>query len=143
MHSFKSLIAFAALGIVLSGCNVVDRLATVGQQPKLTTVQNPVQNPNYRPVSLPMPTQRPDVRHANSLWRAGARQFFKDQRAAGGVAAAVVVGVAVGVAVHGGSRLHSRSHGGSGVPQGLTIACPGLPMTKGKHAVLLGGFEQL
>lgn len=80
---FKNVIAFAALGLIVSGCTVVDRLATVGQKPKLTAVQNPVQNPNYRPVSLPMPTQRPDVRHNNSLWRAGARQFFKDQRAAG------------------------------------------------------------
>ena len=83
MNVFKSIAVLGALATVLAGCTVVDRLATVGQKPKLTTVQNPVQNPNYRPVSLPMPTQRPDVRHANSLWRAGARQFFKDQRAAG------------------------------------------------------------
>lgn len=82
-HVFKNAIILATVGLVVSGCTVVDRLATVGQKPKLTAVQNPVQNPNYRPVSLPMPTQRPDVRHANSLWRAGARQFFKDQRAAG------------------------------------------------------------
>lgn len=83
MNVFKTIAVLGALATVLSGCNVVDRLATVGSKPKLTSVQNPVQNPNYRPVSLPMPTQRPDVRHANSLWRAGARQFFKDQRAAG------------------------------------------------------------
>jgi len=83
MNAFKTIAVLGALATVLSGCNVVDRLATVGSKPKLTSVQNPVQNPNYRPVSLPMPTQRPDVRHANSLWRAGARQFFKDQRAAG------------------------------------------------------------
>lgn len=83
MNVFKTIAVLGALATVLSGYNVVDRLATVGSKPKLTSVQNPVQNPNYRPVSLPMPTQRPDVRHANSLWRAGARQFFKDQRAAG------------------------------------------------------------
>tara|TARA_R110002072_G_scaffold60051_52_gene152743 strand:- start:137 stop:895 length:759 start_codon:yes stop_codon:yes gene_type:complete len=83
MNTLKTILSCAALGLVISGCTVVDRLASVGQKPKLTAVQNPVQNPNYRPVSLPMPTQRPDVRHANSLWRAGARQFFKDQRAAG------------------------------------------------------------
>lgn len=71
----------AAVGALISGCNVVDRLATVGEKPKMTSVQNPVQNPNYRPVSMPMPTQHTDIRHANSLWRTGARQFFKDQRA--------------------------------------------------------------
>ena len=79
---FRQIAALAAFGFLVSGCNVVDRLATVGQTPKMTTVQNPVQNPNYRPVSLPMPTQRPSVPHTNSLWRTGARQFFKDQRAA-------------------------------------------------------------
>ena len=82
MPRFSKYLALFLIGATVSACNMVDRLATVGQKPKMTRVQNPQQNPNYRPVSLPMPTQRPDVRHANSLWRTGARQFFKDQRAA-------------------------------------------------------------
>jgi len=82
MTPFRKIILIGAVCALASGCNVAERLATVGEAPKLTHVQNPVQNPNYRPVSLPMPTQRPDVRHVNSLWRTGARQFFKDQRAA-------------------------------------------------------------
>lgn len=81
MNQIRKIAAFIALGSLVSGCNIVDRLATVGAAPKLTAVQNPVQNPNYRPVSMPMPTQQPGIRHANSLWRTGARQFFKDQRA--------------------------------------------------------------
>lgn len=81
MAIFPKIIAATALTLAVSGCNLVERLATVGEQPKLTNVQNPVDAPNYRPVSLPMPSQMPDVHHANSLWRAGARQFFKDQRA--------------------------------------------------------------
>jgi flagellar L-ring protein precursor FlgH len=36
---------------------------------------------SYRPVSLPMPAQEPEIYPANSLWRQGARSFFKDQRA--------------------------------------------------------------
>lgn len=82
MPRYLKFVVVALLGTSVAGCNVVDRLATVGQKPKMTRVQNPQNNPNYRPVTLPMPTQRPDVRHANSLWRTGARQFFKDQRAA-------------------------------------------------------------
>lgn len=81
MGPFRNIAFLAALAVLVSGCNVVDRLATVGEKPKMTTVQNPVQNPHYRPVSMPMPTAMPGVRHANSLWRTGARQFFKDQRA--------------------------------------------------------------
>ena len=43
---FRQIEALAAFGFLVSGCNVVDRLATVGQTPKMTTVQNPDQNPN-------------------------------------------------------------------------------------------------
>ncbi len=48
----------------------------------MTPIENPVQAPDYRPISLPMPQAEPVQRHANSLWRLGARAFFKDQRAA-------------------------------------------------------------
>ncbi len=41
-RTLKKFIAFAAVGIIISGCTVVDRLATVGQKPKLKSVQNPV-----------------------------------------------------------------------------------------------------
>jgi flagellar L-ring protein precursor FlgH len=75
--------AFAGLALaLLGGCaNTVDRLMHVGQAPQLTPIENPTAQPSYRPVSLPMPTQEPQVYPANSLWRQGARSFFKDQRA--------------------------------------------------------------
>ena len=76
-------LAAIALGtVVLSGCNAVDRLADVGNAPELTQIQNPTLAPEYRPVSLPLPAAKPVTRERNSLWRAGARAFFKDQRAA-------------------------------------------------------------
>src|SRR5262249_26038342 len=34
------------------------------------------------PISLPMPAQEVETHQANSLWRNGAKQFFRDQRAA-------------------------------------------------------------
>lgn len=75
--------AFAAASIaLLSGCaNLVDRVAHIGEPPPLAEIANPTKQPDYRPVSLPMPHPEPVIRQANSLWRPGARAFFKDQRA--------------------------------------------------------------
>jgi flagellar L-ring protein precursor FlgH len=80
-HSVRSLIVLLAATTALSGCNVMNRLSEVGEAPKTSKVQDPTQAPNYRPVSMPMPTPKPSVTQANSLWRPGARAFFKDNRA--------------------------------------------------------------
>ena len=70
-----------ALALAVSGCNFLERLSEVGEPPKVSRIQDPTQTPGYQPVSLPMPTPLPPPQHANSLWRPGARAFFKDQRA--------------------------------------------------------------
>jgi flagellar L-ring protein precursor FlgH len=57
------------------------RLSEVGATPRMTQIQNPTLDPNYRPVSLPMPQPVLEAREPNSLWRTGSRAFFKDQRA--------------------------------------------------------------
>jgi flagellar L-ring protein precursor FlgH len=75
------LTAVFGMALALSACNLFDRLATIGSEPPMTTIQNPVANPNYRPVSMPMPAPAPIERSPHSLWRPGARAFFKDQRA--------------------------------------------------------------
>jgi flagellar L-ring protein precursor FlgH len=66
---------------VLANCSALDRLKSVGEQPALSAIENPVAQPGYKPVQMPMP----EVAHAsyapNSLWRTGSRAFFKDQRA--------------------------------------------------------------
>lgn len=74
----------AAIGVMfaLSACNTWQRLSQVGSTPELSEIRNPTQEANYRPVTLPMPKADADNRPANSLWRPGARAFFKDQRAA-------------------------------------------------------------
>jgi flagellar L-ring protein precursor FlgH len=67
----------------LGGCsNTLDRLSNVGDQPKLTAIKDPTAQPGYKPVSLPMPEPQVAAYAPNSLWRSGARAFFKDQRAA-------------------------------------------------------------
>ena len=66
---------------MLSGCAAVDRLATIGQPPPLSAVDNPTAQPGYKPVQMPMPAALPATYNPNSLWRNGSRAFFKDQRA--------------------------------------------------------------
>jgi flagellar L-ring protein precursor FlgH len=66
----------------LSSCtNTLSRLAEVGKGPEMTKITNPTAQPEYRPVSMPMPTPELAEENPNSLWRAGARAFFKDHRA--------------------------------------------------------------
>ena len=73
------LAAALLLATALSACNTVSRLAQVGEEPKLSKIENPaVKQPS---VTMPMPQPMPVERQANSLWRPGARAFFKDQRA--------------------------------------------------------------
>jgi flagellar L-ring protein FlgH len=66
---------------LLSGCNAWSRLSQIGDTPPLTTIQDPHQQPGYKPVSLPMPTPIVTERRPSSLWQTGSRAFFKDQRA--------------------------------------------------------------
>jgi flagellar L-ring protein precursor FlgH len=66
---------------LLAGCSAIDRLQNVGKQPELSPVGASVRTAAYEPVTLPMPGLIPEVYQANSLWRQGARSFFKDQRA--------------------------------------------------------------
>lgn len=71
----------AALTIAVTGCNTLSRLSDVGDGPKLSTISNPVATPSYQPVSMPMPKPQPAEHNPNSLWRPGAKAFFKDTRA--------------------------------------------------------------
>ncbi|GLQ07403.1 flagellar basal body L-ring protein FlgH [Sneathiella chinensis] len=69
------------LGALLTGCNAYSRIASIGSEPPLSGIENPMASKDYRPVALPMPRPEPAVQQANSLWRPGSRAFFKDQRA--------------------------------------------------------------
>lgn len=75
------LAAIALLGVAVTGCNMATRLSEVGSGPELSTITNPTALPDYRPVSMPMPTPQVVEDNPNSLWRAGAKAFFKDTRA--------------------------------------------------------------
>lgn len=73
--------ALLAVLSIASGCSSIDRLSQIGEQPKLTAIENPTSQPGYKPVQMPMPKPEAASYNANSLWRNGSRAFFKDQRA--------------------------------------------------------------
>ena len=81
--SIKGMIKIAAICVIpaLTGCAGFDRLATITQAPPLSAIENPVKQVGYKPVTLPMPRAEHAAYNPNSLWRTGARAFFKDQRA--------------------------------------------------------------
>ena len=63
------------------GCAGIDRLSQIGEEPKLSSIENPTTQPGYKPVQMPMPKPEAVSYNPNSLWRNGSRSFFKDQRA--------------------------------------------------------------
>lgn len=71
------------LSIMLTACTgMFDRLENVGSPPPMNETANPTEKPDYKPISWPTP--KPIVEsqnNHNSLWRSGARTFFKDYRA--------------------------------------------------------------
>lgn len=68
--------------LLLSGCGALTRLSEVGRPPGMTPLSDPTRDPNYRPITMPMPRAETTPNEANALWRPGSRAFFKDQRAA-------------------------------------------------------------
>jgi flagellar L-ring protein precursor FlgH len=79
----RTLIRSAVLGAValnLAACASFERLDHIGEAPPLTPIGGGPHTAD-RSVTLPMPRQDPVVFQSNSLWAAGSRSFFKDQRA--------------------------------------------------------------
>ena len=81
---FKRIALTGTMLTVLSltaGCSGIDRLSQIGEEPKLSAIENPTTQPGYKPVQMPMPKPETVSYNPNSLWRNGSRSFFKDQRA--------------------------------------------------------------
>jgi flagellar L-ring protein precursor FlgH len=78
----KLVVLAPVMALALAACGSVTKMSQIGETPPMTTIQDPQQQPGYKPVSLPMPQPIVGERRPNSLWQAGSRAFFKDQRAA-------------------------------------------------------------
>jgi len=77
----KRFVVLLLAGSTLAACSTAEKLSRVGQPPAISPITNPTEARDYNPVSMPMPTPVALEPTANSLWRPGARAFFKDQRA--------------------------------------------------------------
>jgi flagellar L-ring protein precursor FlgH len=80
--SARGLATVLTLALLLPGCGMLDRLSSVGRPPQMSPTSDPTKEPDWRPVSMPMPAREAPPNEANALWRQGSRAFFKDQRAA-------------------------------------------------------------
>ncbi|MGH1378206.1 MAG: flagellar basal body L-ring protein FlgH [Alphaproteobacteria bacterium] len=66
---------------MLSACSTADRISKIGEAPEMATISNPMTDPTYQPVSLPMPAPKNIKKQHNSLWQNDRVTFFEDQRA--------------------------------------------------------------
>lgn len=71
------LAALLLMATSLSGCNTWSRLTSIGKEPELAPIQNPVDAPGYQAVSMPMPAKPEQYAGANSLWKKGSSGFSK------------------------------------------------------------------
>jgi flagellar L-ring protein precursor FlgH len=77
-NTIPLLLLVAFLG---NGCAVGDRIKNIGQAPSMSPTEDPATLHGGRAIAMPMPAASTEVANANSLWKAGSRTFFKDQRA--------------------------------------------------------------
>jgi flagellar L-ring protein precursor FlgH len=73
--------AMGTLILSLAACGAAGRISDIGKAPDMTPIKDVKAPVAERSISLPMPTNEPTRYKPNSLWRTGARAFFKDQRA--------------------------------------------------------------
>jgi len=80
----KSILRKSALCVLLgslAACGAAQRITDIGKAPELTPIKDIKAPVAERSISYPMPSNTPARYKPNSLWRTGARAFFKDQRA--------------------------------------------------------------
>lgn len=72
-----------AFALMLCGCDLPQRLSSIGEAPQLSHIQDPTRLKGYQPITMPMPYGQDTIPSGKtpSLWQTGAQAFFKDQRA--------------------------------------------------------------
>ncbi len=80
-NSITPLLTSVIAVVLLTGCSAAERLANVGEAPKLSKIENPAEEGRFRKISMPMPEINEIKPQKNSLWGGDKQTFFKDQRA--------------------------------------------------------------
>lgn len=80
MQVARALLSFV-MAAAITGCAVSGRIKSIGKAPELSPTENPAGLYGGRAVAMPMPAAATETANPGSLWRAGSRSFFKDQRA--------------------------------------------------------------
>jgi flagellar L-ring protein precursor FlgH len=81
--SMKYITVFLAATALSACAGTIERLENVGKKPPVSEISNPTEVAGYKPVSWPTPVEPAAYsQQSGSLWAAGSRSFFKDQRAA-------------------------------------------------------------
>ncbi len=85
MRNINKNFKFLSLSILacsmLGACSTADRISKIGKAPEMAKISNPMTDPEYQPVSLPMPSPQKVAPQKNSLWQSNRKAFFEDQRA--------------------------------------------------------------
>lgn len=81
MHPFPRLGLAALLAATISACSTAERLGRIGKAPDLAPIADVKAPPRQRSISMPMPDPNTASSMPASLWRTGAKAFFRDQRA--------------------------------------------------------------
>lgn len=81
MKNLARLALLVVMIVAANGCAAGSRIKNIGRAPDLSPTENPAGLYGGRAISMPMPAASVEVANANSLWKAGSRSFFKDQRA--------------------------------------------------------------
>jgi len=81
MNSAARIALCVLFAAASAGCAVSGRIKSIGKAPDLSPTENPAGLYGGRAIAMPMPAVSTESAHPGSLWRAGSRSFFKDQRA--------------------------------------------------------------
>lgn len=81
MRTLVRVILSSLMIAASAGCAVSGRIKSIGRAPDLSPTENPAGLHGGRAIAMPMPAAATDTANPGSLWRAGSRSFFKDQRA--------------------------------------------------------------
>jgi len=80
-RALRSVLLTGLAAVALSACTVGERLSRVGKAPDLEPIVNVKAPPVARSINSSPPSHDDRPAGANSLWRIGAKAFFRDQRA--------------------------------------------------------------